>query len=84
MRHFWAGIAGKYSLKCIGITKVFHNQALRNTWPWNQEVLSGYALGKSPGKGTSAYALYREVISREANSVHYDIRCFPIPKGRIW
>jgi len=51
----------------------FYNQALTKIWSCKQELLSGYALGRSPGKGTSAYALYREIISREAMSVHHDI-----------
>ena len=36
-------------------------------------VLSGYATGKSPEKGPSAFAQYRENISREAKSVLRDI-----------
>lgn len=36
-------------------------------------VLSGYATGKSPEKGTSAFAQYRENISREEKSVIHDI-----------
>jgi len=31
--------------------------------------------GKSPGKGTSAYAQYRENISRKAKSAPHDICC---------
>lgn len=36
-------------------------------------VLSGYATGKSPEKGPSAFAQYRENISKEAKSVIHDI-----------
>lgn len=45
----------------------YYNQALRKTWLWKQEIPSGSAPGKSPGKGPSAHAQYREIISREAS-----------------